>query len=66
MGEEYRKEDVKIQGLKLYPGVCWTDRKDYDFGLIFEHTTDLRDQLFDCIIRMQDGDEEDMGFGLFD
>ena len=66
LGEEYRKENVKIRGFPLFPGICWTDEQGKDYGLIFTHTTDLRDKLFDCIIQMQDGDEEDMGFGLFD
>ena len=65
-GEEYRKENVKIMGFPLFPGVCWTDEQGKDNGLIFTHTIDLRDKLLDCIIQMQDGDEEDMGFGLFD
>ena len=67
LGENYWKESVKILGFPLYPGLCWTDERGKYYGLIFTHTTpDLRDKLFDCIIQMQNGDSEDMGFGLFD
>ena len=65
MGEQYRKENIKITG-ESFQAVCWKDERGQDYGLIFKNS-EMRDELFGYIKQKQkDGVEEEMGFGLFD
>ena len=75
MGEQYRKENVKIMGDMLSPGVCWREEKGKENGLVFNfkiremtgENEKMRDKLLDRIMEVQKkGKEDDMGFGLFD
>ena len=75
MGEQYKKENIKIAGCPMYPGVCWTDEKGNDYGLVFDSKSrqmiwedeKVRDKFFECIMEVQKkGEEDNMGFGLFD
>ena len=76
MGEGYKKENVKIHGCPLSPGVHQRDEKGQDYGLVFWNTKSrqmtgedekVRDKFFDCIMEVQkEGEEDNMGFGLFD
>ena len=69
LGEDYSQEVVKIKydGWLWYQSVCWRDERGQHYGIFLEYKRKLRDQLFDCIIRVQKEDsQEDMGFGLFD
>ena len=74
LGEDFSQEVVKVKDMKIkdngwlwFPAVCWRDEKCQHYGVFLEYKRKLRDQLFDCIMRVQkDGSQEDMGFGLFD
>ena len=72
MGEQYWKESAKIPGWPLSPGVFWRDESGKVLGLVYcqrlpGEPEKVRDRLFDCIMEVQrGGEEDDVGFGLFD